>query len=127
MRKVFAVCVLLILPGPGWATSAPVQLEIRNRVSFAPAYIRARITVERLPENRELCLQGMIGDMRILNRCYGLNGADDARTHWISFKDVGPGRYVFTAVVRQSLSEIRSIGVDVRVLARGEGIDDSEQ
>ena len=109
-----------------WASN-PVEIDIPYKTGFAPLYVKARVTVERHPDNRELCVRGVEGEqgeeMIVIQRCFTLDGENAARTHWFEFKEVQAGRYTFYAVVRRPLEEKRSERIPVRSMAPGEGIE----
>lgn len=102
-----------------------IDLEIRDRIGFAPKLIKAKVTVEPHDANRLLCVEAHDGEFIVQRRCYEIDGTSP-RTHWFTFKRVDAGRYVFYAVVERSLETKRSVGLPVRVLAPGESLGGDE-
>lgn len=104
-----------------------VSIDIRDRVGFAPKYIKARVTVERHEANRQLCVYGKDGDFKPISSCITLNGDKEPRTFWFEFKRVPAGRYNFVAEVERSLEKKFSMPVAVRVMAPGESLSEEMQ
>jgi hypothetical protein len=120
-RLVFVICLWIILPGMSFA--GPLDIEIRDRIGFAPKFIRVQVFVERDELNRELCVVGTLGGgVNPYSRCYDLDAERASRRHTFEFKDVSAGKYEFYAKVRRSLDDIYSGRVPVHVLAPGESI-----
>jgi hypothetical protein len=120
-RLIFAICLLLILPAP-YEGASEVSIEIRDRMGFAPKFIRAQIVIEKNELNRELCVVGALGEMTPYKRCYDLDADRAPRRHMFEFKEVLAGKYEFYATVRRPLGTIKSATVPVHVLAPGESI-----
>jgi hypothetical protein len=126
-RLLFAIAVLLVLPSPFRAAPELDLVVLSDRIGFAPLYFKARVTVEKHEDNRELCLVGAVGEMLPFVRCYTLQGAAEPRTHWFEVKrGLDAGDYLFTATVRRPLSRIQSPSVQVRALSRGETLKGSK-
>jgi hypothetical protein len=129
-RLIFAICVLLALPKLSFGDPlVKIKMWAPRGIVYAPAFVKAQVTVERDDANRELCFYGLDGEFKVLDRCYPLNGSKEPRTHWFEFKSVGPGRYMMFAVVRRSLDHQFSERIPVRILAPGEslgGPDDTQ-
>jgi hypothetical protein len=120
-RLIFAISLWIILPGMSFA--GPVDIEIRDRMGFAPKFIRVQVVVEKDEANRELCVIGTIGeDINPYVECFLLDAERAKRRHTVEFKRVDAGKYEFYAKVRRSLDDIYSGRVPVHVLAPGESI-----
>ena len=118
----FVLGVLLAcLAGVGWMLiPAPdVQLVVEGpRVQFEPGTIRARITVERNPNNRALIVGVLAADFES-SSYEQLDGEDAPRTRWRTYPGVPAGEYIVYAALQTSDGDWNEARDTVRVLSRG--------
>jgi hypothetical protein len=120
---VIALSLFLTLPGFMWSGS--IDIDIRQRMGFAPLYVKVQVRVERNEENRELCVEGKIDGSDIIpySRCFEMQGAAEPIYREVIFKRVDAGAYEFYAKVRRPLETKYSNRIPVRVLTPGEGVE----
>ena len=121
-RLFVMACLVLLTPVLG--AEQALSLRVTPPVADAPADVLITVTVERNTENRELVVEDD-SENYYRSSAVQLEGDKAARTHFLVFRELPPGRHRISAAVRGTIGLRAAVSTSVTVIGFGssEGIE----
>lgn len=121
--KRWLVCALFLFTLTAWPLGAgePLKIKVSPTVSFAPANLVVRTTIEASAENRVVEVAAESDDFFSSSQ-FQLDGADAPHTKTFEFRNLPPGMYQVKAVLVGAGGQTRAyVKQQVNVMASGAG------